>query len=167
MNTKPGNNTEIVRLIEKNKGLIYKVANSYCSDVDEQADLIQEIIFQIIKGYSNFDHKVKATTWMYKVAFNVSISHYRKIKNRQKYMVPMTDKFVQVEERDENNIDENIKRLRKFMDEFDPLNKAILIMYLDGNNHAEISEAMGISVSNVGTKIGRIKEQLKKKFKQT
>lgn len=167
MNTKPGNNTEIVRLIEKNKGLIYKVANSYCSDVDEQADLIQEIIFQIIKGYSNFDHKVKPTTWMYKVAFNVSISHYRKIKNRQKYMVPMTDKFVQVEERDENNIDENIKRLRKFMDEFDPLNKAILIMYLDGNSHAEISEAMGISVSNVGTKIGRIKEQLKKKFKQT
>jgi len=167
MNTKPGDHTEIVQLIEKNKGLIYKVANSYCANADEQEDLIQEIIFQIIKGYSNFDHKVKATTWMYKVAFNVSISHYRKIKNRQKYMVPMPDKFVRVEEQDENNADENIKRLHKFMEEFDPLNKALLIMYLDGNSHAEISQAMGISVSNVGTKIGRIKEQLKKKFKQS
>lgn len=166
MNTKQRNNNEIVRLIEENKGLIYKVANSYCSDIDEQEDLIQEIIFQIIKGYSNFDHKVRATTWMYKVAFNVSISHYRKIKTRQKYMLPMSDKFVQVEERVDYNVDENIKHLRRFMEEFDPLNKAILIMYLDGNSHSEISEAMGISISNVGTKIGRIKDQLKKKFKQ-
>jgi RNA polymerase sigma-70 factor (ECF subfamily) len=167
MNTIQEDNTEIVRLIEENKGLIYKVANSYCTNVNEQEELIQEIIFQIVKGYSNFDHKVKATTWMYKVAFNVSISHYRKIKNRQKYMVPMADKFVHVEEQNENTTDENIKHLRKFMAEFDPLNKAILVMYLDGNSHAEISETMGISLSNVGTKIGRIKEQLKKKFKQT
>jgi len=165
-NRKMGDHTEIVHLIEEHWRLIYKVVNSYCSDVHEQEDLIQEIIFQIIKGYEKFDHGVKVTTWMYKVAFNVSISHYRKLRSRQKYVVAMPEKLVSVEEDEEPEIDENLKRLRELIDELDPLNKAIFIMYLDENSHAEISEAMGISVSNVGTKINRIKRQLKKKFNQ-
>ncbi|WP_025864187.1 RNA polymerase sigma factor [Prolixibacter bellariivorans] len=165
-NRKMGSHTEIIHLIEQHRRLIYKVVNSYCSDVHEQEDLIQEIIFQIIKGYEKFDHRVKVTTWMYKVAFNVSISHYRKLKSRQKYVVPMPDKLISVEEDEAPEIDENLKRLRELIDELDPLNKAILIMYLDDNSHSEISEAMGISVSNVGTKINRIKKQLKKKFNQ-
>lgn len=158
--------TTIAELIEQHKNLIFKVANSYCPDKGEQEDLIQEIIFQIIKGYEGFDHNVKVTTWMYKVAFNVSISHYRKAKSYSKYFAPMPDKLVKVDETEDSETEERLKQLQKFIDEFDALNKAILIMYLDGNSHAEIAEAMGISLSNVGTKIGRIKEQLKKKFKQ-
>jgi RNA polymerase sigma-70 factor (ECF subfamily) len=142
------------------------VASSYCSDVHEQEDLIQEIIFQIIKGYEKFDHKIKVTTWMYKVAFNVSISHYRKIKTRQKHLAPMPEKLVSVDEVENSETDENIERLRIFIEELHPLNKAVLVMYLDGNSHAEISHAIGISISNVGTKINRIKKQLKKKFNQ-
>ena len=157
--------TEIAHLIEKHRRLIYKVANSYCSNVHEQEDLIQEIIFQIIKGYENFDHKIKVTTWMYKVAFNVSISHYRKIKTRQKYMIPMPEKLIRVDETESNETDESIRQLRIYIEELQPLNKAILVMYLDGNSHAEISQAIGISFSNVGTKINRIKKQIKKKFK--
>lgn len=157
---------EIVHLIEEHKGLIYKVVNGYCPDVHEQEDLIQEIIFNILKGYENFDHKVKISTWMYKVAFNVSISHYRRVKNRQKYFMPMPEKLVHVDDSGEDDTEEKIMQLRSFIQEFDPLNKAVLIMYLDGNSHEEISEAMGISVSNVGTKISRIKNQLKEKFKK-
>jgi len=165
-NGNSANNFEIANLIEEHRRLIYKVVNSYCSEVHEQEDLIQEIIFHIIKGYDTFDHKVKVTTWMYKIAFNVSISHFRKVKNRQKYLVPMPEKLVRIDEQEETATDENIILLRKFIEELDPLNKAILIMVLDENSHAEISEAMGISVSNVGTKINRIKKQLKKKFNQ-
>jgi len=160
------NKPVIADLIHENRRLIYKVVNSYCPDIHEQEDLIQEIIYQLIKGYETFDHRVKVTTWMYKVAFNVSISHYRKVKQRKKYLTPMPDKLVCIEERQDSEPDENIRRLRQFINQLDPLNKAILIMYLDENSHNEISEAMGISVSNVGTKINRIKKQLKKKFKQ-
>jgi RNA polymerase sigma-70 factor (ECF subfamily) len=78
----------------------------------------------------------------------------------------MPSKIVAINEDVTNEYDERIKQLRAFIQEFDPLNKAIVIMYLDGNSHKEISEAMGISLSNVGTKINRIKTQLKKKFKQ-
>lgn len=162
----PTSEMDISQIIEDNRHLIYKVVNSYCSDNNEQEDLIQDIIFQIIKSYERFDHKVKVTTWMYKIAFNVSISYYRKLKTRKKHMVAMSSKMVTIIEEESSGMDEKINQLRKFVQEFDPLNKAILIMYLDGNNHKEISEAMGISVSNVGTKISRIKTQLKKKFKQ-
>jgi len=164
---KKAEHAEIALLIEDHKNLICKVAHSYCSDTHEQEDLIQEIIFQLIKGYEKFDHQVKVTTWMYKVAFNVSISHYRKAENRKKYVVEMPEKLVSVEETNAADVDDNILRLRSFIEELDPLNKALLILYLDENSHAEISEAMGISVSNVGTKINRIKKQLQKKFKMS
>jgi len=160
------NKPDIVDIIEDNKNLIYKIVNSYCTDRNEQEDIIQEIIFQIIKSYKNFDYKVKVTTWLYRVAFNITISHYRKQKTRKKHVVAMPSKIVAIEEEDTDKYDERIKQLRAFIQEFDPLNKAIVIMYLDGNSHKEISEAMGISLSNVGTKISRIKTQLKKKFKQ-
>lgn len=164
MNSNQSDNDKIASLIEKHRKLIFKVVNSYCKDIHEQEDLIQEIIFHIIKGYNNFDHRVKVTTWMYKIAFNVSISHYRKTKTIKKYMVPITGKLVRVEETQSSEIDDNIIRLRSFIDELNPLNKAIMIMYLDETSHVEISKALGISISNVGTKINRIKKQLKKKF---
>jgi len=153
-------------LIKTHKLLIYKVANSYCSDIDEQEDLIQEIIYQLIKSYSRFDHRVKITTWMYKVALNVAITHYRKLKTRQKYFIPIHEKLVRVYDSPEQLENEHIIKLRGFVQKLDPLNKAIMIMYLDGNSHTDIAEAMGITVTNVGTKISRIKHQLKKKFNQ-
>ncbi|MGK7396097.1 MAG: RNA polymerase sigma factor [Candidatus Cyclobacteriaceae bacterium M3_2C_046] len=160
----PAQKPEISHLIEQHRKLIYKVVNSYCADIEEQEDLIQEIIYQVLKGYEKFDHRVKVTTWLYKVAFNVSISHYRKLKIRKKYMTPLSEKIVRVEEPDQDQPGHQLQLLRKFIEELDPLNKAILIMYLDENSHQEISAAMGISVSNVGTKINRIKKQLKQKF---
>lgn len=158
--------TEIVQLIEEHQKLIYKVVNSYCKDRQEQEDLIQEIIFQLIKSYPTFNHQVKVTTWMYRVAFNVSISHYRKMKKRQKYLVPMPEKLVKIDDTADHQPNEELAQLQAFIHELNPLNKAILIMYLDGSSHTEIAQTMGISVSNVGTKIGRIKKQLKKKFNQ-
>ncbi|WP_418652908.1 RNA polymerase sigma factor [Tenacibaculum soleae] len=160
------NKPDIANIIKNHKNLIYKIVNSYFTDSNEQEDVIQEIIFQTIKSYKNFDHKVKVTTWLYRVAFNITISNYRTQKTRKKHVVEMPSKIVAIDEDVTNEYDERIKQLRVFIQEFDPLNKAIVIMYLDGNSHKEISEAMGISLSNVGTKISRIKTQLKKKFKQ-
>jgi len=101
---------------------------------------------------------------MYKVAFNVSITHYRKVKSYRNYFAPIPEKLVKVDETDDSETEERLKQLRKFIDEFDALNKAILIMYLDGNRHAEISEAIGISLNNVGAKIVRIKKSIEKEI---
>lgn len=155
---------DIAQLIGEHQRLLYKVANSYCKNPHEQEDLIQEIIFQLIKSYPNFDHGVKVTTWMYKVSFNVALSQYRKNRTRHRYMVAMPDQLINIQAETEPTTDPNLIKLQQYIQELEPLNRALLIMYLDGNSHAEIAQAMGISSSNVGTKIGRIKEQLKKRF---
>jgi RNA polymerase sigma-70 factor (ECF subfamily) len=92
------NKPDIVDIIEDNKNLIYKIVNSYCTDSNEQEDVIQEIIFQVIKSYDNFDYKVKVTTWLYRVAFNIKISHYIKQKNRKNHEVAMPSKIFSINE---------------------------------------------------------------------
>lgn len=157
---------EIVGYIETHRRLLYKVVQGYCSNKAEQEDVIQDIIFELIRSYDKFDHRVKVTTWMYKVAFNVAISHYRKLRTRQKHMMAMPEKLILIDESKSNEVHADLLLLRQFIQELEPINRAIMIMYLDENTHAEISEAMGMSVSNVGTKINRIKKQLKHKFKK-
>ena len=103
---------------------------------------------------------------MYRIALNVAISHYRKSVNRKKHTVPFTQSLVDVADEKENAHEEELKLLHQFIEQLDPLNKAMMIMYLDGNSHDEIAHVLNISKSNVGTKINRIKEKLKKQFNQ-
>ena len=67
-----------LKVIDANKGIIYKVANSYCRDEENHKDLIQEIILQLWLSFPKYDPSFKLSTWMYRIALNVSISFYRK-----------------------------------------------------------------------------------------
>ena len=157
---------DITVIIEKNKNLIFKVVNAYCYYPEEQEDLIQEIIIHLLKSYKRFDYGVQIATWIYKIAFNVVISYNRKIKTREKYFVPLKEKFVHIQDENKVEDDENLKKLNHFIAQLKPLHKALMIMYLDQKSHKEIAMVLGISESNVGTKINRIKKELKTKFKK-
>jgi RNA polymerase sigma-70 factor (ECF subfamily) len=157
---------DLIQIIEENKGIIYKVVNSYCNNPNDQEDLVQEIMYHLLEGYERFDHQSKVTTWMYRVALNVSISFYRKSKTRKKYISPMPEKIIQIEaDLDEKNMDREVDQLRHFIQNLDELNRAVMIMYLDGNSHEDIAEVLDLSESNVGTKIYRIKNKLKEHFR--
>lgn len=156
---------DLIQIIEQNKGIIYKVVNSYCDDLDEQEDLVQEIIYHLLDGYDRFNHRSKITTWMYRVALNVSISFFRKSKTRKKYIGQMPEKIMEIKEEENEPMDKEVLQLRQFIQNLDELNRAIMILYLDGNSHEDIAEVLDISVSNVGTKIHRIKQRLKEHFK--
>ena len=157
---------DLIQIIEENKGIIYKVVNSYCNDPNDQEDLVQEIMYHLLEGYERFDHQSKVTTWMYRVALNVSISFYRKSKTRKKYISPVPEKIIQIEaDLDEENMDREVTQLRHFIQNLDELNRAVMIMYLDGNSHGDIAEVLDLSKSNVGTKIYRIKNKLKEHFR--
>ncbi|WP_370647537.1 RNA polymerase sigma factor [Rhodohalobacter sp. 614A] len=145
--------------------MIYKVVNSYCDDPNEQEDLVQEIIYHLLDGYDRFNHHSKITTWMYRVALNVSISFFRKSKTRKKYIGQMPEKIMEIKEEENEPMDKEVLQFRQFIQNLDELNRAIMILYLDGNSHEDIAEVLDISVSNVGTKIHRIKHRLKEHFK--
>ena len=78
----------------------------------------------------------------------------------------MTENLIDSSDAQEDNQAEDIRQLRKFIQELDEMNRALMILYLDGNSHQEISDVLNISVSNVGTKISRIKEKLREKLKK-
>lgn len=168
MKTKKTNTArgDFIEMIDKRKGIIYKIANAYGRSSEDQEDLVQEIILQLWSSFGNYDPTYKITTWIYRIALNVSITHYRKDVVRKKYTIPMTENLIDSSDAPEDNQAEDIRQLRRFIQELDEMNRALMILYLDGNSHQEISDVLNISVSNVGTKISRIKEKLREKFKK-
>lgn len=155
---------ELLKKINDNKGIIYKICNSYCSNKDDKEDLAQEIVYQLLKSYQSFNKEYKFSTWMYRVALNVAISFYRKTKTGS--IVEFVD--VHTDKGDDNDhsvqLENNIVILHQFINELKELDKALMILYLESRSYKEISEIIGITETNVATRISRIKETLKQKF---
>ncbi len=152
-------------LLQAHKGIIYKVANAYCPNTEARKDLVQEIIVQLWRSFDNYNNQFKHSTWIYRIALNTAISQYRKETSRKKLVTPLSEDILQLVERvDSNETDTQLKLLQQFIAELKALDKALLLLYLEEKPHAAIAEIMGISVSNVATKIGRIKDILKQKF---
>lgn len=154
-------------VIEVNKGIIYKVANTYCKDPEDRKDVVQEIILQLWNSFERYNEKFKPSTWMYRIALNVAISFYRKENTRKKISNPFSEGIFNLMDLQENKqIEEGALFLHKFIDELKELDKALMLLYLDEKSHKEIAEIIGITESNVATKIGRIKMILKQRFSQ-
>lgn len=155
-------------LVEGHKGIIYKVSNTYCRNAEDRKDLVQEIIVQLWNSFSKYDDRLRWSTWMYRIALNVAISFYRKEKRRTKSLAPFAENIILIDESDKQAVSEtDIELLNQFIDQLDKLNKALMILYLDNHSYSEISDILGISVTNVATKISRVKEKLKRQFSKT
>ena len=151
-------------IIEENKRIIFKICNAYCQNAADREDLAQEIIYQLWKSWNSFNTNFKLSTWMYRIALNVAISFYRKEKKTTE-TVFMGDHLIEIiDENLEEGLETNLNALQQFINELKELDRALMILYLEEKSHKEIAEIIGISTTNVATKIGRIKEQLKQKF---
>jgi RNA polymerase sigma-70 factor (ECF subfamily) len=158
-------NLDFESIIEKNKGIIYKVANSYCKDADDRKDLVQEIIIQLWRSFNQFDHSSKFSTWMYRVALNVAISFYRKDSKRKMVSTELTESIIAIiPENEPNEREGQINQLHHFIGELNDMDRALMILYLEDKSQKETGEIMGITETNVSTKIARIKEKLRVKF---
>lgn len=156
---------DFVTTLENNKGIIYKIANSYCKDLDDRQDLIQEITIQLWKSFDKYNGTAKFSTWMYRIALNTAISFYRKDNRRKGFNIPLSETVIQtVAETTHNEKEESLGLLEKFIKELNELDRALMILYLEEKSQNEIAEIVGITVSNVSTKIGRIKERLRQQF---
>lgn len=150
-------------ILEKHKGIVFKVARSYCSNEFDREDLVQEILAQIWRSLDTYNDTFKVTTWMYRVALNVAISFYRKDKSVAYKHAEMEDRLLTYDMVQESENEESLSALYAFINELNDIDKAILLMYLEGENQAEIAANLNITISNVSTKISRIKQKLKLK----
>ena len=155
---------KVIQIIMQNMGIIHKVANMFCKSQEDKDDLIQEIMTQLWSSFEKYDDAYKLGTWMYRVSLNIAISFYRKNQTQEKYFMPLDEK-LDVISPDENEVEiNNLELLEKFISELKEFDKALMLLYLEKKSHQEISEILGITTSNVSTKIARIKEGLKQQF---
>ena len=143
-------------------GIVRKVAGSYAWNPHDRDDLMQDIVAALWQAWPRYDPSRPFATWMYRVALNVAISQVRGETRRRRHHVAY-DADVHDAEAPNRDLadDEQLILLQRAMQSLDPLNRALLMLHLDERSHREIADVLGISESNVGTKLTRLKERLR------
>jgi RNA polymerase sigma factor (sigma-70 family) len=164
----PVNQPDFEILITQYKGIIYKVANSYCKDADDRKDLVQEIILQLWRSFPSFNNSVKVSTWMYRVALNVAITLYRRDSRRKNVTDELSDDLIEIiPDEEPSETEGQLSKLQQFISELKELDRALMILYLEEKGQKEIADILGLTESNVSTKVDRIKQKLRERFSLT
>lgn len=151
-------------VITQHKGIFLKIARTYCRNEEDKQDLVQEMMIQVWRGLPRYDNKYPVSTWLYRVALNLAISFYRKQRRRLPMAGPVLDETMALADENSSPQLEQLQLLEQFIATLNDLDKALILLYLDDKSYSEIAQIMGISVSNVGTKLGRVREKLRAKF---
>lgn len=152
-----------LELMQENKGILYKISASYCRNASDREDLVQEMVYQLWKSAERFDANYKFSTWMYRIALNVAISFYRKA-GASGVRVELDAGVEVAETRGDGPLEERIEALQRFIASLGELDKALMILYLEERSYKEIAEILGLTETNVATKLSRIKGRLKQQF---
>ena len=153
------NNDEQIfsRLVRDNKSTIYTVCYMFSKDKDEVADLFQEVLIRLWRGYSSFEQRSDVKTWIYRVALNTCISVDRKKRRRSKNELSMDiDLFS-----DRDKATEQVSILHKRISLLQPLDRAIVLLWLENISYDEIGAIVGISAKDVSVRLFRIRQQLR------
>ncbi|MGA8576526.1 MAG: sigma-70 family RNA polymerase sigma factor [Candidatus Cybelea sp.] len=152
-----------VGLVDRHRGILLKVAGAYCRDANDREDLIQEIVVQLWRAVRRFDGRSSFSTWMYRIAVNVAIAFCRSDERKRRNLVPAEASLLEgIAAPAQTPEDDRLDYVRELIDRLDPLDRALMLFYLDDYSYSEIASMLGISETNVGTKIGRIKERFKR-----
>ena len=149
-----------IAAIKENEGFIYKIASVYTNNTDDKNDLVQEIIYQLWKSFDSFNQQSTLNTWMYRVALNVAIFQL-KVSKKSIPTIPIDEQVINYQDTDSSDNEERWKIFREQIDTLNLLDKGIVLLYLDNKSYEEIAAIVGITKTNVATKLSRIKEKLK------
>ncbi len=155
-----GREQEFIQIIKANEGLIFKVTTLYTNNSHDQKDLYQEIVYQLWRSFDSFRNEAKRSTWMYKVALNTAISQLNKQK-RKPGSISM-DLMVPAETDSPDPVfEERLKIMYTCIHQLNLLERGLMLLLLEGRKYDEIAEITGLTPTNVGTRISRIKSKLK------
>ncbi|MEM7299355.1 MAG: sigma-70 family RNA polymerase sigma factor [Bacteroidota bacterium] len=144
--------------VEENMSLIMHLCRAYSRDEESLKDLVQEVTLQLWRSHKSFKGNSQLSTWVYRVTLNVCLSHSKKMKRRPD-TVPLEWGGSKTIESDPEK--EQIERLYAGIKKLKEADRAIVLLYLEDKSYKEMSEILGITVSNVGVKVNRLKERLK------
>jgi RNA polymerase sigma-70 factor (ECF subfamily) len=156
---------EFIQHIKENEGIIYKVARLYTNSAEDQKDVYQDIVYQLWKSYPSFKENSKISTWMYRVALNTAISNLKKEK-RKGTRVPIDNVLFNKIDSVDTVMEERITLLYAHIKKLSIVEKGIILLHLEGKNYDEIAAITGFTTTNIGTRLGRIKQKLKSQIKK-
>ncbi len=148
------NNDQFQRWLTDYRGLIHRVVMLYAYTFSDQEDLYQEIATALWQSQGKFEGRAKETTWVYRVALNTALN----LKRRKNLI---TDELTGAEPAPEAPESERLDWVYARLRTMSPVDRSLVLLYLDGNSYEDISEVLGLNVSNVGVKINRIKTRLR------
>ena len=164
MNSTPADEHKFLELVSENRNRILRVCRVYAWNSADQDDLYQEILFQIWRGLPALKEKQFANTWLYRVAINTAISFARKRASRACRVVQVEHadltRTIESRQTTEENTDDRIAILYTAIYKLDPLEKALVTLFLEDFTYEQIAEATGISPNNVGVMLHRAKKKL-------
>ncbi len=161
--------TRFAALLEQHRGIVFKVATTYCRHLDDRQDLVQEIAAQLWRAFPGYDPARSFSTWMYRIALNVAISHVRSIGGRAP-VVPLDEHqdthpgFAIDDGSAQHEADQQVRALYAVIDRQSPMDRALLMLWLEDRSQREIAEIIGISESNVATKLNRLKQRIRQQL---
>jgi RNA polymerase sigma-70 factor (ECF subfamily) len=151
-------------LLQRHSGIVFKVANSYARGSEDRADLAQEIAAQLWHAWPKYDPTRSFSTWMYRIALNVAISHLRAQELRRRHdAVPLDESLHDMADGNahDHEAGQRLRLLQGFIARQPALDRALLLLYLEDRPQREIAEILGISETNVSTKVARLKQRLR------
>jgi len=153
-------------LLREHERIVFKVAGLYAAHAEDRRDLAQEIALQAWRSFARYDaQRAKFSTWLYRVALNVAISQLRADGTWNGRLEPLEAHHLEgIGGESMPEPDERLATLHALIEELDALNRALMLLYLEDKSYAEIAEILGISETNVATKLGRIKQKLRERM---
>jgi len=134
------------------------LCRAYSRDEESLKDLVQEVTLQLWRSHKSFKGNSQLSTWVYRVTLNVCLSNSKKLK-RKLDTVPLDAGISKMEENDPEK--ERIELLYRGIRQLKESDRAIILLYLEDKSYKEMSDILGITVSNVGVKVNRLKDKLK------
>jgi RNA polymerase sigma-70 factor (ECF subfamily) len=161
--TAPAASIDFQSLVAAHRGIILKVAATYCSHPEDRADLAQEIALQLWRAWPGYERERPFSTWMYRVALNVAITHLRR-DGRRGEEEPLGDQHeTLVGARDVDAEDrERLAIVQRAMQSLGRFDRALLLLHLEGCSHRESADVLGTTEGNIATRLGRIRQQLRR-----
>lgn len=142
-------------------GIIIKICRAYTDTQEDFEDYYQEVCLQIWRSHESFREQSEWSTWVYRISLNVCLTLLKKKKKKEHHL---TSDFLpdEVIEDSRSFIDESLNQLYKAIRQLSDVDRAVIMLYLEEKSYQEIAEIIGTNPNNIGVRIKRIKERLKK-----
>ncbi len=161
-----GKEAQFTQVVESHRDRIYRICCCYVGDGEVRKDVFQQVLINIWCSLDSFESRAQIGTWVYRIAINTCLGYLRSEKRRKKVfddqsaIDPETVRDP-ADDEERNRGEEEVQRLYDCVMRLEPVNRALISLYLEDVSTREMADILGISEGNVRVKLHRVKSSLK------